>query len=37
MNNQKQVKWKEIYWKIWARLIQLECSVCESKFVGSDL
>lgn len=37
MNNVKQVKWKDIYWKIWARLITLECTVCESFFVGSEL
>jgi hypothetical protein len=23
MNTQKQVKWKDIYWKVWARLITL--------------
>lgn len=37
MNNQKTVKWKDIYWKIWARLINFECVKCESKFVGSEL
>ena len=37
MNNQKQVKWKDIYWKIWARLVSFECQVCESRFVGSEL
>lgn len=37
MNNQKSIKWKDIYWKIWARLITLECTVCESFFVGSEL
>ena len=37
MNNVKQVKWKDIYWKIWARLITLECTVCDSYFVGSEL
>lgn len=37
MNNQKLVKWKDIYWKIWARLITLECQVCSSFFVGSEL
>lgn len=37
MNNQKSIKWKDIYWKIWARLITLECTVCESQFVGSEL
>jgi hypothetical protein len=37
MNNQKNIKWKDIYWKIWARLVTLECTVCESNFVGSEL
>jgi hypothetical protein len=37
MNNHKQVKWKDIYWKIWARLITLECTVCNSFFTGNEL
>lgn len=31
------MKWKDIYWKIWARLVNFDCQKCESKFVGSEL
>lgn len=37
MNNSKSQKWKDIYWKIWARLLSLQCTVCDSQFVGSEL
>ena len=37
MNNSKSSKWKDIYWKIWSRLLSLECSVCDSQFIGSEL
>jgi hypothetical protein len=34
---QKQVPWKEIYWLVWARLIDLECSICERRFIGAEI
>jgi len=33
----RNMTWKEIYWKIWARLQTLYCTVCEEYFVASEL
>ena len=34
---QKQVPWKEIFWKLYAHLHDFDCSTCDQKFVGSEM
>lgn len=34
---EQSLTWREIYWKIWARLIPFNCAVCGLKFVGAEL
>ncbi|CAG9324974.1 unnamed protein product [Blepharisma stoltei] len=31
------LSWREIYWKIWARLVSFNCMVCGLKFIGAEL
>jgi len=33
----ENVPWREIYWKIWARLQTFNCAECDSPFVGAEL
>jgi hypothetical protein len=34
---QKSISWKDMYWKIWSRLLTYECSECEKMFVGAEI
>lgn len=37
LQEKKQLSWRDIYWRIWARLMEFDCVSCESKFVGAEL
>jgi len=34
---QKQVPWKELYWKLTSRLVDYECGECSEQFLGAEL
>ena len=29
------LSWREIYWKIWSRLMDYKCSICDNMFIAS--
>ena len=31
------ISWREIYWKIWGRLIDFQCNICDKQFIGAHL
>jgi len=34
---QQGLTWREIYWKLWGRLVSFNCVSCGSEFVGAEL
>ena len=30
------VNWKSVYWKIWGRLVEYECTSCETRFTAAE-
>jgi hypothetical protein len=36
LRQQCALSWREIYWKIWARLHTLHCAVCDRRFVVAE-
>lgn len=32
----KGMSWRQIYWKIWGRLISFNCVTCDNKFLASE-
>jgi hypothetical protein len=34
---QKQVPWKDIFMKVWGRLQDFHCAVCEERFIGAEI
>ena len=33
----KSIPWKDIFWKMFARLQEFRCTVCNKKFVGAEI
>ena len=34
---QKQIPWKDIFWKMFARLQEFRCCHCDKKFIGAEI
>lgn len=34
---QMSLSWREIYWKIYARLLKFKCTICDQYFLGSEI
>ena len=37
LRHQGSLSWREVYWKIWARLTTLHCAVCDHNFVAAEV
>lgn len=37
LRQQGQMGWREVYWKLWARMTVLRCATCDSWFVPAEM